>query len=66
MHENKQRLNLQKNERGLLECQGRIQGEKPIYILPQSLLAQKLVMHEHKRTLHGGVNITMLAVREKY
>ena len=43
--EDKQRLNLQKNERGLLECQGRIQGEKPIYILPESLLAEKLVIH---------------------
>ena len=62
--EDKQRLNLQKNERGLLECQGRIQGEKPIYIPPESLLAEKLVMHEHKRTLHGGVNMTMSAERK--
>ena len=64
--EDKQRLNLQKNEQGLLKCQGRIQGENPIYIPPESPLAEKLVMHEHKRTLHGGVSMTMSAVREKY
>jgi hypothetical protein len=52
-------LNLKKNERGLLECQGRIQGEYPIYIPPQSILAEKLVMHEHQRTLHGGVSMTI-------
>ena len=57
--EDKQRLNLKKNERGLLECQGRIQGEYPIYIPPQSILAEKLVMHEHQRTLHGGVSMTI-------
>jgi hypothetical protein len=52
-------LNLKKNERGLLECQGRIQGEYPIYIPLQSILAEKLVMHEHQRTLHGGVSMTI-------
>ncbi len=61
-----QHLNLKKNERGLLECQGRIQGEYPIYIPPESILAEKLVMHEHQSTLHGGVSMTMSAVREKY
>ena len=61
-----QHLNLKRNERGLLECQGRIQGEYPIYIPPESILAEKLVMHEHQSTLHGGVSMTMSAVREKY
>ena len=52
--EDKQRLNLQKNERGLLESQGRIQGDKPIYIPPESLLAEKLVMHEHISERYTG------------
>lgn len=30
-HENEQQLNLQKNEDGLLECRGRIQGEYPFF-----------------------------------
>jgi hypothetical protein len=63
--EDKQRLNLKKNERGLLECQGRIQGGYLIYIPPQSILAEKLVMHEHQRTLHGGVSMTMSTVRDR-
>ena len=45
--EDKQRLNLQKNEQGLLKYQERIQGENPIYIPPESPFAEKLVMHEH-------------------
>ena len=66
MREDTQRLNLKKNEEGLLECRGRMQGECPIYIPPESELAKKLVMHEHLRTLHGGVSLTMTAVRENY
>ena len=66
MQEDKLRLNLKRNERELYECRGRIQGEYPIYIPTDSVLAAKLVMHEHKRTLHGGVGMTMSAVREKY
>ncbi|XP_046862768.1 uncharacterized protein LOC124456341 [Xenia sp. Carnegie-2017] len=66
MREDTQRLNLKKNEEGVLECRGRMQGECPIYIPPESELAKKLVMHEHLRTLHGGVSLTMTAVRENY
>lgn len=66
MEEDKLRLNLQENESGLLECKGRIQGEYPIYIPPTSKLAEKIVMHEHVRTLHGGVGMTMAAVRNAY
>ncbi|XP_046846737.1 uncharacterized protein LOC124440388 [Xenia sp. Carnegie-2017] len=66
MREESQRLNLKKNEEGVLECRGRMQGECPIYIPPESELAKKLVMHEHLRTLHGGVSLTMTAVRENY
>ncbi|XP_046849898.1 uncharacterized protein LOC124443487 [Xenia sp. Carnegie-2017] len=66
MREDTQRLNLKKNEKGVLECRARMQGECPIYIPPESELAKKLVMHKHLRTLHGGVSLTMTAVRENY
>ena len=66
MEEDKLRLNLEENELGLLECKGRIQGEYPIYIPPTSKVAEKIVMHEHVRTLHGEVSTTMAAVRKCY
>ena len=59
-------LNLQKNADGLLECRGRVQGLYPIYLPTESLFTEKLVMHCHKVTLHGGVIQTMTQVRENY
>ena len=46
-------LNLQLNENGVLECRGRVQGFYPVYI-------------PHKSTLHGGVGLTMVNVRERH
>lgn len=66
LEEDTQRLNLEKNELGLLVCKGRIQGECPIYVPPASKLGEKIVMHEHVCTLHGGVGMTMAAVRRRY
>ena len=66
MEEDKLRLNLEENELGQLVCKGRIQGEFPIYIPPTTKLAEKIVMHEHVQTLHGGVGMTMAAVRKDY
>ena len=63
--EGKLRLNLQKNSRGLYECRGRIQGDYPIYLL-NSILSEKMVMAAHRRTLHGGVGLTMAAIRSRY
>ena len=57
------RLNLQPNQRGILECRGRIQGMYPTYLPDKHLYTQKLVHHEHLRTLHGGVGLTMTSVR---
>ncbi|XP_057302719.1 uncharacterized protein LOC130636887 [Hydractinia symbiolongicarpus] len=51
--EDKLRLNLQKNADGLFECRGRIQGHYPLYLPQKSLLAEKIVMKAHKRTLRG-------------
>ena len=59
-------LNLQKNVDGLLECRGRIQGKYPIYLPPKTPLTKKLVERVHVQTLHGGVGLTMAAVREDY
>ena len=65
VEEDKHRLNLEENELGLV-CKGRIQGEYPTYVPPTSKLAEKIVMHEHVCTLHGGVGMTMAAVRKRY
>ena len=59
-------LNLQLNEDGVLECRGRVQGFYPVYIPNSSLLARKFVEHAHKSTLHGGVGLTMVNVRERH
>lgn len=59
-------LNLQRSPEGLLECRGRLQGRTPIYIPHRSVLAKKLVQQVHEKTLHGGVGLTMAAVREQY
>ena len=53
--EDKLRLNLQKNEQGLFQCRGRIQGEYPIYLPEDSVFTHMLVMHAHFQMLHGGV-----------
>ncbi len=62
----KQTLNLVKNKHGILECHGRIQGHCPIYLPADSEFTRKLVQRHHVETLHGGVLLTMAAVREIY
>ena len=64
--EDQLRLNLQENNDGLFECRGRIQGEYPIYVPGDHVLARKLVEEVHLKTLHGGVGMTMAGIREKY
>ncbi|XP_046863293.1 uncharacterized protein LOC124457043 [Xenia sp. Carnegie-2017] len=59
-------LNLTRNTEGILECRGRIVGQYPIYLPTDSLLAQRVVEKLHRETLHGGVGLTMAAVRETY
>ena len=41
----------------MYECRGRIQGDYPIYIPKDSLLAEKIVQEAHIRTIHGGVSL---------
>ena len=57
---------MQTNASGLLECHGRIQGKYPIYLPTKAVFARKLVQKVHCETLHGGVGLTMAAVREQY
>ena len=64
--EDKLQLNLQINERDIYECRGRVQGDYPIYVPDEDILAEKLVAHAHSETLHGGVSLTMTKVRGKY
>lgn len=64
--EHKLRLNLQKNSNNLYECRGRVQGEYPVYIPKESMLAGKIVQDAHLRTIHGGVSMTMAEVRRHY
>ena len=62
----RQILNLVRNEDGVLECQGRIQGKHPVYLPADATFTRKLVQRIHAEILHGGVSLTMAAIREKY
>ena len=50
----------------MYECRGRIQGDYPIYISKDSLLAENIVQEAHIRTIHGGVSFTIGEVRKNY
>ena len=65
-HEDQLKLNLQKNEDGLYECRGRIQGSYPIYLSPNALLTERMVHDAHLLSLHGGVGLTMASIRQQY
>ena len=62
----KRELNLVANVDGILECRGKIQGRYPVYLPVDALFKRKLVQRIHVETLHGGVSLTMAAVREQY
>ena len=64
--ETKERLNLQKNNEEMYECQGRIIEEYPIFIPPKTLLAEKMVEKAHLQTIHGGVGLTMTKIRSRF
>ena len=59
-------LNLKPNVEGVMTCHGRIQGQTPIYLPSSERFTEKLVQQVHCETLHGGVALTMAAVRERY
>ena len=60
------RLNLQPNQRGILDCHGGIQGMYPIYLPDKHLHTQRLVHHVHLHILHGGIGLTMTSVRSQH
>ena len=57
---------LAENVEGLLECRERIRGKYPVYLPSNAQFTRKLVERVHVKTLHGGVGLTMAAVREDY
>ena len=65
-HVDREQLNLQENNVGILECRGRIIREYPVYIPDIHPFATSLVREAHIRTVHGGVGLTMAKVRERY
>ena len=66
IEKDREQLNLQENNEGILVCRDRIQGEFPIYLPDTHQCTEKLVEEAHWRTLHGGVGMTMAHVRQKY
>ena len=62
----KLQLNLQPNDKQVLECRGRIIGEYPIYLPDDHPFTAKLVFQAHLSTLHGGVGLTIAKVRENF
>ena len=61
----RQKLNLVSNADRILECHGRIQGKYPVYLPADAVFTRKLVQRIHVETLHGGVALTMAAIREQ-
>ena len=59
-------LNLEENTEGIYECQGRLKGHYPVYLSSKSLLSEKLIFHAYLKTIHRGVNITIMNIRENY
>ena len=64
--EDKEQLQIETSEDGILQCHGRIQGEYPIFLPDSALFTTKVVQRAHLSTLHGGVGMVMAKVREKY
>lgn len=52
-------LKLTADDSGVMRCDERIQGYKPIFIPRKSALARRIIEHCHLQTLHGGVAATM-------
>ena len=57
----KEIIDLQENVEGIV-CRGRIEGPHPVFIPPDSLLAEKLIFQDHKNTFNRGLVLTMTKV----
>ena len=62
----KAQLDLRSNANHLESCHGRIQGKHPVYLPNKAKFTEMLVQQVHREVLHGGVGLTMAAVRERY
>ena len=62
----KEKLDLQENVEGIYVYRKGIEGSNPVFIPPDSFLAEKLIFQAHKNTLHRGVVLTMTNVRSNY
>ena len=61
--DDKRRLNLEKNDEEVYIRKRRLQGFYPIYLPQDSVLNKKVIFAKHKKSLHGGVAMTMSQVR---
>ena len=62
----RQQVNLKMNQEGICECHGRIQGDCPVFIPNELVLAGKLVEEANLQTVLGGVTLTMARIRDQY
>ena len=62
----RQQLNLKMNQEGIYERHGRIQEDYPVFITNKSVPAEKLVEEAHLQTIHGGVTLAMVRIRDQY
>ena len=68
-----QQFGLFLDNKNVLKCKGRInnstaslEAKNPILLPAKHSLIKLLVMHIHQQAKHGGVNITLTTLREKY
>ena len=62
----RKQFNLQKDDKGVYVCVGRVKGMYPTYLPTYAKFTELLVRNAHLATLHGGVGLTLTKVREKY
>ena len=60
----KEKLDLQENVEGIYICRGQTEGSHPVFISPDSLLAENLMFQVYKNILYRGVVLTMTNVRK--
>ena len=59
-------MELRKDDMGVWRCFGRLPGYHPAFLPRKSLLSTRIIQHCHKATIHGGVQSTMVKVREQF
>lgn len=62
----KSNIDLKKDENGVWRCYGKVPGYNPIFLPRNNKLVISVIEQSHKKTLHGGVGITMSDVRKRF